>query len=87
MIGDYEKCLAIYEDQSEAPPQVLAVFAACFGQLGASPEAQRCLDDAANKATGKFDPHRFARIQIAICARQREADLWRDGFRKAGLDA
>jgi TolB-like protein len=86
MIGDYEKCLAIYEDRSEAPPQVLVVFAACFGQLGASPEAQRCLESAANKATGKFDPHRFAKIQIAICARQREADLWRDGFRKVGLE-
>jgi TolB-like protein len=86
MIGDYEKCLAIYEDRSEAPPQVLVVFAACFGQLGASPEAQRCLEDAANKATGKFDPHRFAKLTIAICARQREADLWRDGFRKVGLE-
>jgi TolB-like protein len=86
MIGDYEKCLAIYEDRSEAPPQVLVVFAACFGQLGASPEARRCLEDAANKATGKFDPHRFAIIQIAICARQHDADLWRDGFRKAGLE-
>jgi TolB-like protein/Flp pilus assembly protein TadD len=86
MIGDYEKCLATYEDRSEAPPQVLVVFAACYGQLGVSPEAQRCLEDVANKATAKFDPHRFAKIQIAICARQREADLWRDGFRKVGLD-
>jgi TolB-like protein/DNA-binding SARP family transcriptional activator len=87
MMSDYKKCLATYEDWSEAPPQVLVVFAACYGQLGASPEAQRCLEDAANKATGRFDPHRFAKIQIAICARQREADLWRDGFRKVGLDA
>jgi len=86
MMNDYKKCLATYEDWSEAPPQVLVVFAACYGQLGASPEAQRCLEDAVSKATGKFDPHRFAKMQIAICARQREADLWREGFRKVGLD-
>jgi len=85
MVGDYEKCLAMFEDRSEAPPQVQIVLAACFGQLGEVSEAQRCLEDAINKAAGKFDPHRFAEIQIAICARQQEADLWRDGFRKAGL--
>ncbi|MDX1400994.1 MAG: winged helix-turn-helix domain-containing protein [Kiloniellales bacterium] len=85
-ICDYEKCLAIYEDRSEAPPQVLVVLAACYGQLGAMPEAQSCLKEAAESASGTFAPNRFAETQIAICARQREADLWRDGFRKVGLD-
>jgi TolB-like protein len=86
MMGDYKRCLATFEDWSEAPAQVLAVFAACHGQLGSSPEAQRCLDNAAAKAVGTFDPQRFAEMQIAVCARQREADLWRDGFQKVGLD-
>lgn len=85
MMGDYKQCLATYEDWSEAPAQALVVFAACYGQLGAGAEAQRSLKNATEKAAGGFDPQRFAEMQIAICARQREADLWRDGFRKIGL--
>ena len=86
MMGDFERCLATYEDRSEAPAQVVVVYAACCGQLGASLDARHCLEDATERAAGRFDPQRFAEMQITICARQREADLWRDGFRKAGLN-
>jgi hypothetical protein len=82
----YKKCLATCEELSEVPPQVLVGLAACHGQLGANTEAQRCLQEAINSGAGRFDPQCFATLQIAICARQREADLWRSGFRKVGLE-
>jgi TolB-like protein len=86
MMGEFQKCLSTYEDQSEAPPQVLTVFAACHAQLGANNLAKRCIDLAVEKGMGLFDPRRFALMEIEICVRPEDADLWREGFRKAGID-
>ena len=82
MTGDYSKALDSYKDQPAAPPQVLAVFAACHAQLGQDRDARALLRDIPDD----FDVAAFARAQMTICLRHEDRDHWRAGFRHAGVD-
>ncbi|WP_455373471.1 adenylate/guanylate cyclase domain-containing protein [Limibacillus halophilus] len=85
MMGDYRASLRTFDDQGHPPPQVLVVFAACHAQLGEEMQARDCLKEMEKSKPRGFDPLEFARAQIAACAREEDADLWKAAFKRAGL--
>lgn len=86
MMGQYDKALETYRGQANVPAQVRVVFSACLAQLGRIEEAHACMADMERKRPASFDLMSFVNAQIAICARCEDAEHWRDGFRKAGID-
>ncbi len=86
MMHDYEKALASYNDQGEAPPQVQAVFAACHAQMGRVDKAQACLRDLEKTKPVGFDVKSFAVAQCISCLQVEDQENWLEGFRRSGID-
>jgi len=79
--GDYAGSLAVL-DRIVDPPYYVRLFRAVnLARLGHVDEASRVVEEA---PTG-FDLERYARSTIRMCARQEDAELWRESFRLLGL--
>lgn len=83
---DYARCVDTFGGRRDIPAQCLTVHAAAYAQLGEADKVRQCLDDIAIHGPEGFDPGRFARAQISICARPEDAEHWREGFSKAGFE-
>ncbi len=86
MMGEYEKALASYADQADAPHQAIAVFIACNAQLGRVEAMNECLAKLERTKPEHFDLTEFAHAQIMTCVRDEDKENWRRGFRLAGAE-
>jgi adenylate cyclase len=86
MMGEYEKALEVYREMGFFPQQVPITFAACHAQLGRIEEAGACVAEMKRTLPTGFDVVSLAKTMVAICVREEDAEHWREGFCKAGIE-
>ncbi|MEM7075047.1 MAG: hypothetical protein AAF484_08170 [Pseudomonadota bacterium] len=83
--GRFEEAIAAMSFYPDKVPEIAAELAAAHAQIGRMKEAEalrRKFEET--MPTGyTFDAH--AEAILRCCAREKERDLWRDGYRKAGF--
>ncbi|MBV7518924.1 hypothetical protein KW852_15055 [Ensifer sp. ENS12] len=78
---EFGLALEAYRSLIDPPPFFRLNEAACLAQLGRTDEASSAL----NQLPSGFDAVLYAHITAEICASNRDADLWTDGLRRAGV--
>ncbi len=82
LCGDYEGAVAALSHIIDPPYYLRLQEALSLARLGQGAEAERILKEA----PAGFDPARFARSQMRMCALPEDAEHWLESFRLAGVD-
>lgn len=82
---DYEASLEIYKGRHNPPPHTYAHLAACYAQLGRMEEARQAVSQLRSLCAKDVNFPRYAAHHARICKRQKDANNWTEGYRKAGL--
>jgi TolB-like protein len=85
MLEQYEKVLEIHNTYQNVPAFLNAILAAALAQLGRIPEARAALEKFYGNLLPGQDPVLMAKTHMSMCSRKKDADLWAEGYRKAGL--
>jgi TolB-like protein len=85
MMKEYQKTVDVMRG-TDMLPQQNTVLAVALAQLGRDEEASACMAEVKRSGPEGFDPQHFARSQLALCWRPEDAENWREGFRRIGID-
>jgi adenylate cyclase len=86
MARRYEEVIAVFRGWRNPPLHVYAGLAAAYAQNGQPEEAKAALETCLRKLPEGFDIAAIFRLQFRQCAKSEDAEHWREGYRKAGLD-
>ena len=87
MAGKFEEALRCIVGWRDLPLHMLAEAAATFAHLGRMDEAAEFRRRYEAAQPPGYDVQNYVSVMLGMCALQKQRDLWRDGFRKAGLIA
>jgi adenylate cyclase len=85
LLHDYEAAIDSLSHWRDPPLHSHAQLAACYAQLGRMNAAQREVALYHQLKPEDADFPRYAAQHARICKRQKDADHWLEGYRKAGL--
>jgi TolB-like protein/class 3 adenylate cyclase len=86
MARRYEDVIAVFRGWRNPPLHVYAGLAAAYAQNGQPEEAKAALETCLRELPEGFDIAAIFRLQFRQCAKPEDAEHWREGYRKAGLD-
>ena len=81
----FDDAVAQFQGWREPPAHMYCELAAAYAQLGRVDEARAAVAEFERRKPAGYDINAYRNAQIRMCARREEADLWREGYRKAGL--
>ncbi len=81
----YSVALKEFEQLRRPPPHMWLEVAACHAQQGQSAEAAAAIRQFESERAPTFDLAAFIATHLRMYERAEDRDLWRDGYRKAGL--
>ena len=84
MSGRYDEAVQMFVGWRQPPWHMHAELAASYGQLGRLDEAAQAKRQAELQCPAA-DPLPTLRRHLTMCAEQRDAEHWRDGYLKAGF--
>ena len=86
MARRYEDAIAVFRGWRNPPIQLHAELAAAYAQNGQPEEAKAALETYLGELPEGYDIAAFFRHHLRMCAKPEDAEHWREGYRKAGLD-
>jgi adenylate cyclase len=86
MARRYEDAISVYRGWRNPPYYVHGSIAAAYAQNGQPKEAKATLDTFLRELPQGYDFAAVFRQQMRMCAKPEDAEHWREGYRKAGLD-
>ena len=81
----YAAAIDEFEQWRRPPPHMWLEVAACRAQLGQPDEATAAIRQFESQRPTTFDVAGFIAAHLRMYERVEDRDLWRDGYRKAGL--
>lgn len=85
MLGKYEAAIEIYKRWQDPPLHTYAILAAAYAQLGRVDEARAMVEKFECLRPPDADFAILLEAHMRLCIRQKDAQIWLDGYRKAGL--
>jgi adenylate cyclase len=85
MLGNYDKVIEIHDMYQHAPAFLYMVLAAACAQAGQLEKAAAAVDQYERTRPPGHDATTMIKFHVRMCARQRDRDLWLEGYRKAGF--
>ena len=86
MLGDYEKVIEIHDMYQHAPAFLYMVLAAACAQAGQLEEAAAAVDQYERTRPPEHDATTMIKFHVRMCTREKDRDLWLEGYRKAGFE-
>ncbi len=86
MLGDYEKVIEIHDMYQHAPAFLYMVLAAACAQAGQLEEAAAAVDQYERTRPPEHDATTMIKFHVRMCIREKDRDLWLEGYRKAGFE-
>ncbi|NIV18773.1 MAG: hypothetical protein GWN47_10310, partial [Woeseiaceae bacterium] len=86
MARRYEDAIAVYRGWRNPPIQLHVEIAAAYAQNGQPEEAKAAFETYLRERPEGYDVAAVFRHQFRQCAKPEDAEHWREGYRKAGLD-
>ena len=86
MMRDFIKAADAFQKMRAPVPHMRVTYGAALAQLGRIEEARASVAAGLGLMPHGWNPAVFALRHIGMCKRPEEADLWREGYRKAGID-
>ncbi len=85
MLGKYEAAIEIYTRWQNPPFHMYTQLAAAYAQLGRMDEARAAFETYERLRSPDADFAYSLAAHMRLCIRQEDADLWAEGYRKAGF--
>jgi hypothetical protein len=86
MARRYEDAIAVYQSWRNPPIWVHVEIAAAFTQNGQPSEAKATMESFLRIRPEGFDAAAVIRHHLRQCAKPEDAEHWREGYRKVGLE-
>jgi len=86
MARRYEDAIAVYQSWRNPPIWVHVEIAAAFAQNGQPVEAKATMESFLRNRPEGFDAAGVIRHHLRQCAKPEDAEHWREGYSKAGLE-
>ncbi len=86
MARRYEDVIAVFRGWRNPPLHVYAGLAAAYAQNGQPEEAKAAMETYLRERPEGYDVAAVFRQQFRQCAKPEDAEHWREGYRKVGLD-
>jgi len=86
MARRYEDAIAVYRGWRNPPLQLHVEIAAAYAQNGQPEEAKAAMETYRRERPEGYDVAAVFRHQFRQCAKPEDAEHWREGYRKVGLD-
>jgi hypothetical protein len=86
MARRYEDAIAVYQSWRNPPIWVHVEIAAAFAQNGQPAEANATMESFLRIRPEGFDAAAVIRHHLRQCAKPEDAEHWREGYRKVGLE-
>ena len=86
MARRYEDAIAVYRGWRNPPIQLHVEIAAAYAQNGQPEEAKAAYDHYLRELPDGYDTAATIRVHLRQCAKPEDAEHWREGYRKLGLD-
>jgi len=86
MARRYEDAIAVYRGWRNPPIQLHVEIAAAYAQNGQPEEAKAAFETYLRRRPEGYDVAAVFRHQFRQCAKPEDAEHWREGYRKVGLD-
>ena len=83
--GLFDDAIATFQGWREPFAHMYCELAAAYAQLDRMDEAHAAVAEFERRKPKGFDFNVYRTAQGQMCARRDQADLWREGYRKAGL--
>ena len=86
MARRYEDAIAVFRGWRNPPLAMLLIIAAAYAQNGQPEEAKAAYDHYLRELPDGDDTAATIRVHLRQCAKPEDAEHWREGYRKLGLD-
>jgi len=86
MMRDFIKAADAFQKMRAPVPHMRVTYGAALAQLGRVEEARASVAAGVGLMPHGWNPAVFALRHIGMCRRSEEADLWLEGYRKAGIE-
>ena len=86
MARRYEDAIAVFQGWRNPPVHTLLELAAAYAQNGQPEEAKAAYDHYLRELPDGYDTAATIRVHLRQCAKPDDAEHWREGYRKLGLD-
>ena len=86
MARRYEDAIAVFRGWRNPPFHMLLELAAAYAQNGQPEEAKAAYDHYLRELPDGYDTAATIRVHLRQCAKPEDAEHWREGYRKLGLD-
>jgi TolB-like protein len=86
MARRYEDAIAVFRGWRNPPFHTLLELAATYSQNGQPEEAEAAYDHYLRELPDGYDTAATIRVHLRQCAKPEDAEHWREGYRKLGLD-
>ena len=86
MARRYEDAIAVFRGWRNPPYSMLLILAAAYAQNGQPEEAKAAYDHYLRELPDGYDTTATIRVHLRQCAKPEDAEHWREGYRKLGLD-
>ena len=86
MARRYEDAIAVFRGWRNPPLAMLLIIAAAYAQNGQPEEAKAAYDHYLRELPDGYDTAATIRVHLRQCAKPEDAEHWREGYRKLGLD-
>jgi adenylate cyclase len=86
MARRYEDAITVYRGWHHPPLQLHVEIAAAYAQNGQPEEAKAAMETYLRKRPEGYNVAAVFRHALLQCARPEDAEHWREGFRKVGID-
>jgi TolB-like protein/class 3 adenylate cyclase len=86
MARRYEDAIAVFRGWRNPPLAMFLVIAAAYAQNDQPEEAKAAYDHYLRELPDGYDTAAMIRVHLRQCAKPEDAEHWREGYRKLGLD-
>ena len=86
MTRRYEDAIASFQGWPNPPPHMYCELAAGYAQLGRMDDARAAVAEFERIRPAGYDFAMVSRAHARMCRRQKDADHWLEGYRKAGIE-